>query len=105
MNYKEETKQRNHKGKRAGTIGIITNMLLALGKMLIGILSGAVNMESSKNKQCLVEDDVTGCKYLTKHPLTNNEILELESRMINGGETHGEALKNMGVLRKERKRR
>ena len=75
------------------------------GSVLVGLLSGAVNMESSKNKQCLVKDDVTGCNYLTKHPLNNSEILELENRMINGGETHGEALNNMGLLRKDKKRR
>lgn len=44
MNYKEQTKQRNRAGKRAGTIGIITNVILALGKMLIGILSASVSI-------------------------------------------------------------
>ena len=42
MNYKEETKQRNQLGKRAGIVGIIVNILLAVGKMLIGILSASV---------------------------------------------------------------
>ena len=42
MNYKEETKQRNQLGKRAGIVGIIVNILLAAGKMLIGILSASV---------------------------------------------------------------
>ena len=35
MEHKEQKKRRNNKGKKAGTIGIITNFLLALGKLII----------------------------------------------------------------------
>ena len=44
MSYKEQEKHRNHLGKKAGTIGIITNLLLALGKMMIGIISASVSI-------------------------------------------------------------
>ena len=74
------------------------------GGLLVGIVSGAVEMDSQRNKKCQVVDDVTGQKYLTTHPLTNKEILELSDRMVNG-QTHGEGLKEMGLLRNERKRR
>ena len=42
MNYKEETRQRNQLGKRAGMIGIVVNILLAASKMTIGVLSASV---------------------------------------------------------------
>ena len=74
------------------------------GGILVGALSGAVDTSANRNKKCLVKDDVTGLEYLTKHPLTNKEIVELSDRMVDG-ETHGEALNNMGLLRNERKRR
>ena len=44
MNHKEQTKQRNDIGKKAGTIGIITNACLALGKLIVGILSASVSI-------------------------------------------------------------
>ena len=44
MNYKEQAKERNDIGKKAGTVGIITNACLALGKLLVGILSSSVSI-------------------------------------------------------------
>lgn len=84
--------------------GVLFKVATIGGGVLLGVLSGAVDMNSPKNTKCQVEDDVTGCKYLTKHPLTNSEILELSGRMKDG-ETHGEALNDMGLLRKEKRRR
>lgn len=44
MNYKDQTKHRNDLGKRAGTVGIITNTCLALGKLMVGIISASVSI-------------------------------------------------------------
>lgn len=44
MNHKEQEKYRNSLGKRAGTIGIITNLSLAFGKLMIGILAASVSI-------------------------------------------------------------
>ena len=44
MDHKEQKKYRNNVGKRAGTIGIVTNLLLALGKLLVGILAASVSI-------------------------------------------------------------
>lgn len=44
MNHKELEKHRNKLGKKAGMVGIITNFLLAFGKMLIGILAASVSI-------------------------------------------------------------
>lgn len=44
MDHKEQKKYRNNVGKRAGTIGIVTNLLLALGKLLVGIVAASVSI-------------------------------------------------------------
>ena len=44
MNHKEQEKHRNNLGKKAGTVGIITNLALALGKLLVGILAASVSI-------------------------------------------------------------
>lgn len=44
MNHKELEKRRNQLGKKAGTVGIITNLALALGKLMVGILAASVSI-------------------------------------------------------------
>lgn len=44
MNYIEENKQRNELGKKAGIVGIITNICLALSKLLVGMLASSVSI-------------------------------------------------------------
>ena len=44
MNHKEQEKHRNHLGKKAGTVGIVTNLSLALGKLMVGILAASVSI-------------------------------------------------------------
>jgi hypothetical protein len=45
-----------------------------------------------------VEDDVTGEDLVLDHPLTNDEILELNRRM-KAGEFKADILRDMGLLR------
>jgi hypothetical protein len=81
---------------------MILPMVSMLGSMAfkgLTMLAGA-----NQNDRCLSEDDVTGEEFMLKHPLRNDEILELGSRMVDG-ETKGEALNDMGLLRKERRRK
>ena len=59
---------------------------------------------NDRNEKCMVEDDVTGEHLVTKHPLTNAEILELADRMIDG-QPKGSALDDMGLLRNEKRRK
>lgn len=71
------------------------------------VLSGLMSILSG-NKQreaCLVEDDYTGEEVYAKHPLTNDEILAMTQEMRTNGSTKAEALNNLGLLRKERKRK
>ena len=44
MKHNKEEKSRNDLGKRAGTVGIITNLTLALGKLIVGILTASVSI-------------------------------------------------------------
>ena len=80
---------------------LIMPVLSGVGMILGGIVKAA---EGRQDDRCLVEDDVTGEDFRTKHPLTNSEILELGERMIDG-QPKGAALDDMGLLKKERRRR
>lgn len=44
MEQNEQAKQRNDLGKRAGVVGIFVNLLLALGKLVIGMLTASVSI-------------------------------------------------------------
>ena len=44
MNYKEQAQRRSDKGKKAGTVGILVNILLALSKLTVGLISGSVSI-------------------------------------------------------------
>ena len=69
---------------------------------IVAVIGGAIGGRNPE--ACLVEDDVTGLDFKTKHPMTNKEILELGDRMIDG-QSKGDALNEMGLLKKEKKRR
>lgn len=74
------------------------------GAVIAGTIAGISQVGSTNRESCNVEDDVTGLNYRTKRPLTNQQILELSDRMIDG-ESMGGALDEMGVLKKERRRK
>lgn len=44
MNHNEQTQQRNLVGKKAGFVGIITNILLAVSKLVAGIIASSVSI-------------------------------------------------------------
>ena len=79
-------------------IPILGGTLRIVGK-IISTASGAGNYD-----HCMVTDDITGEDFLTIHPLTNSEILNLGDRMSEG-QSKGEALSDMGLLRNEKKRK
>lgn len=83
-----------------GTIGVIGGIITGFSN----VAEVAKGSPTNTIPSCRVEDDVTGLEFRTKKPLTNDQILELGSRMIDG-QTKGEALSEMGMLKKERKRR
>lgn len=84
--------------------------------MLLSIFSGAVNVttkgvkdissivedrKEQKKEDCRVWDPVNGIQWYTKKPLTTEQKLEFENRVKNG-ESRGEILADMDVLRKKR---
>ena len=77
---------------------ITISLFSALGTIGIG---GAMMVSKAARRHeeaCRVEDDVTGEHFLLEHPLSNEEILELNRRMIDG-EAKAEILQEMGLLR------
>ncbi len=78
--------------------------LSGLGMFIAGGGKMLINAERRQAEKCRVKDDVTEEYFMTEHPLTNGEILELNERMIDG-QTKGYALNEMGLLRKEKRRK
>ena len=83
---------------------ILIPFISGIGSVLFGGMRMVSSKKQAQYQRCLVHDDVTELNYRTTHPLSNSEILELSSRKVDG-ETTGEALVNMGVLRNERVRK
>jgi hypothetical protein len=86
----------------AENAGAIVPIIFGGASLVMGIarmFSGQDKMEARYSS-----DDFTGERYLLNHPLANGEILELSEKM-EGGMTKGEALKEMGVLSDEKKRK
>lgn len=92
--------------KANGTLEFLTKnpmVIMPAASILLGLFKIAMSGGGNGDKY-LVEDEVTGEKLKVTHRLTNDEILELEDRMVDG-QLKGRALNDMGVLKKERKRR
>lgn len=83
---------------------ISLTILSGLGMLVAGGAKMLLGSGNNKQDKCRVQDDVTEEYFVTTHPLTNDEILELGERMVDG-ESKGKALKDMGVLKEERKRK
>lgn len=76
---------------------ITMSLFSAIGTIGIG---GAIAVSKASRRHleaCQVEDDLTGENFLVDHPLTNDEILELNERM-RCGQSKAEALRDMGLL-------
>lgn len=77
---------------------ITISLFSALGTIGIGGIMMVSKAGRRYYESCQVVDDVTGEKFLLDHPLTNDEIMELNRRMIDG-ESKAEILQDMGLLR------
>lgn len=78
--------------------GLVMPILSGVITVASIIGSAAKNAQEKRDEQCLVEDDITGEKLKTRHPLTNDEILLLGEYMENGV-GKGKALKSMKLLK------
>lgn len=83
---------------------IVKPILIATGTILVGIFKTVNSIQEGKTNKCKVESDISGLDYIVKHPMTNQEILELDQKMADG-ERKGEALDDMELLKKERRRK
>lgn len=82
---------------------VIVPIVSSAFALYVGATSLAKSNERDRIRACEVEDDITGLKFLTDHPMTNSEIMELGDRMTDG-QTKGAALNEMGLLRNEENR-
>ena len=81
--------------------GVIMPLMAGVGMLI----TGASTMATRAARASTIKDENwTGGNFRTVHPLSNTELLELEQRLKNG-EEKGEALSNMGVLKKEKRRK
>ena len=77
---------------------ITISLFSALGTIGIGATMAISKAGRRHYEACQVVDDVTGEKFLLDHPLNNEEILEINRRMIDG-ESKANILEDMGLLR------
>ena len=107
---KEKVKEKTDEGKEKvlkfvdDHPEVIIPVISGLGMLTAGIFSGIMKSGSKRIEHCRVQDDVTDEYFLAAHPLTNDEILELGDRMIDG-QRKGDALEEMGLLKKEKRRK
>lgn len=103
---KEKVKEKAKTGVKflAENSWIVLPALSGLGTLVLGAASMSQDRKKKYSQACLVEDDITGLNFKTKHPLTNGQIMELGERM-NVGQSKGEALNEMELLKKEKKRK
>ena len=103
---KEKFKEKREKAKErkesifhflAENPQITMSLFSALGTIGLGGVIAVSRANKRRIEACQVEDDVTGETFMVDHPLSNDEILELNERM-QSGQSKAEALKDMGLL-------
>lgn len=77
---------------------VTASVFSALATIGIGTGMAVTKAARRQYEACRVEDDVTGEELTLDHPLTNEEVLELNRRMKEG-ESKAEILRDMGLLR------
>ena len=77
---------------------ITISLFSALGTIGIGATMAISKAGRRHYEACRVKDDVTEEYFLLDHPLTNEEIMEINRRMIDG-ESKADILEDMGLLR------
>lgn len=82
--------------------GALFGGLVTLGIGLYAMVAGAAAKEEEK---CRIEDEYIGSYWVTDHPLTNKELMELNNRMLESQYYNlGKALDECGYLKDEKKR-
>ncbi len=76
----------------------------SIGTVVTGVASAITKNREENDEACTTYDPYAGANLMTTHELTNSEILEMTDRMKTG-QTKGQALNDMGLLRDEKRRR
>lgn len=84
-------------------IGYFVSGLITIGGAGIALIG---NQKSKEEESCRIHESITGFDWVTTHPLTNQELLEVNRRLYDEQiKGLGEALEAEGYLKKEKKRR
>ena len=78
-------------------------VIIPVALSLISVVSGIGKAVTAQGNGW-VQDETTGLNFKTTHNLTNDEIVELGMRMENG-QPMSEALDDMGLLVREKRRK
>lgn len=77
-------------------------LLIPVISAVTAVLGGGIKKLQEHNEDrieaCKVPNNLTGVDYQLKRPMTNEQNMEYESRLING-QTPGDALDEMGLLK------
>lgn len=84
-------------------IGYFVSGMITIGGAGIALIG---NQKSKEEESCRIHESITGFDWVTTHPLTNQELLEVNRRLYDEQiKGLGEALEAEGYLKKEKKRR
>lgn len=84
-------------------LGGLIGGAVTLGIGIFGLALGAANR---REESCRIHDEQVGFDWVTDHPLTNQELLEVNRRLYEGQvDSLGEALRQEGYLKDEKKRK
>ena len=85
--------------KFGACIGALVTLALPIGGAII-------SFAGNDKESCKIHDDTIGSYWLTDHPLTNQELLEVNRKLFDGQcASLGEALQEEGYLKKEKRRK
>lgn len=84
-------------------IGYFVSGLITIGGAGIALIS---NQQNKVEEGCKIHDEMTGFDWVTTHPLTNQELMEVNRKLYDEQiKSLGQALDEAGYLKKEKKRR
>lgn len=110
-----ETKEKTFLEKVKGTGKIVLDtfkespmlavmFFTTVAKTAYTIVNVVAQNREQEQERCTTHDSYAEADLVTTHELTNGDILEMTERMKQNGQTKVEALNDMGLLKREKRR-
>lgn len=111
----EETKEKTFVEKMKGTGKVVLDtfkespmlavmFVTSVAKTAFTIVNIISQNREEEQERCTTHDSYADADLVTTHELTNGDILEMTERMKHNGQTKVEALNDMGLLKREKRR-